>query len=90
MHVQCLLRPHRGESGAPLILYSDEVLPLFVFVKTISLTIVVTITLRRLQETNAVCLPCIFVTSTTEGKQEADRKCLNCPPVSGLRKCYQF
>ena len=40
------LVPKEWESGDPLILYSNRILPLFVLAVTIALTITMTITLR--------------------------------------------
>ena len=45
-------------SGDPLILYSNRVLPLFVLVMVITLTIATTVALRGLQEIKSGSLPC--------------------------------
>ena len=80
--------PKREGSGGPLILYLNRVLPLFVLAMTITLIIVMTITLKCLQETNTGYLPCSVVTFISDGNQEAACKCLNwSPPVSCLKKC---
>ena len=51
-----------------VILYSNRVLPLFFLVVTITLTTVMTITLRCLQETKTGCLPCFCCSFHFGGK----------------------
>ena len=56
-HVWCLPCPKRCGSGDPFILYSNEVLPLFVLAMIFTLTTDITITLRCFQETKIGYLP---------------------------------
>ena len=53
--------PKSEGSGGPLILYLNTVLPLFVLAVTTTLIIVMTITLKCLQETNTGCSPCLLL-----------------------------
>ena len=83
-----------SENGAgrrsrdPLILYSNKILPFLVIAMTVTLTIAMIIALRCLQETNTGCYPVSAVSSISEGKREADCKCLNLSPsIFCLRKC---
>ena len=82
------LVPKKTESRDALILYSIRLLPVFVLAMTIALTIAMIITLRCLQETNTGYYPVSAVSSISEGKREADCKCLNLSPsIFCLRKC---
>ena len=80
--------PKKTESRDALILYSIRLLTVFVLAMTITLTIAMIITLRCLQETNTGYYPVSAVSSISEGKREADCKCLNLSPsIFCLRKC---
>ena len=77
------LSQKRGE-GDPVILYSlEKILPLFV--------LAVIISLRCLYKRQTLAIYHLsVVTSISEGKQEADCKCLNWSPTNPyLRKCKQ-
>ena len=91
-HYDLVLFLDFGPQGAFLSMYSVSLVPKgfahFVLAVTITLNTASTITLSVYKRETLAIYPVAIVTSTWEGKQETDCKCLNWSPfVSGLRKC---